>query len=130
MGTVEIILAVFFSICFASVYVYAVLLLCGIGGKALAGYHKSSNDTTAHKEHIHILRKAGACLLFIANIAHAMCLLFIFGEYIWGGVMVALLIVSAILSVFVLNSKKMRKKEIKVNESNPINKNDEEKNDE
>ncbi|MEG1394906.1 MAG: DUF3784 domain-containing protein [Clostridia bacterium] len=110
----EMILSVFFSLCFLAVYVYAILLLCGKGGEALGGYHISSKDATARKEHRSILRKAGICLLLIAAAAHAMCLFFIFGKNIWGGIMVAVLIAFSILSVCVLNTKKMINKENKV----------------
>lgn len=95
----KIILTIFFSICFLSVYIYSILLLFGIGGKFLAGYHTSSKETTACKEHKYILRRAGVCLLLIAITAHAMCLLFIFEKYIWGGIMIGLLIIVSILSV-------------------------------
>lgn len=113
----KIILTVIFSACFLCVYIYAILLLCGIGGKVLGGYHTSTKETTALKEHKSILRKAGVCLLLITAIAHAMCLLFIFEQYIWGGVTVALLILFSILSVFILNTKEMFNKEKKVKES-------------
>lgn len=114
----KIILTIFFSLCFLTVYIYSILLICGIGGKGLAGYHISSKETTARNEHKYILRRAGTCLLLIAITAHAMCLLFIFGKYIWGGIMVVLLIIFSILSIYILNTKKMINKENKVKNSN------------
>lgn len=118
----KLILSVFFSLCWFCVYIYAILLLFGIGGKALAGYHTSTNETKARKEHKCILRKAGICILLISIIAHAMCLLFIFEQYILGGVAIALLIISSILSVYALNNQKMIEKENKVKETTIHNK--------
>lgn len=82
----------------------------------MAGYHTSTNETTARKEHKCILRKAGICILLISIIAHAMCLLFIFEQYILGGVAIALLIIFSVLSVYMLNTKKMIENENKVKE--------------
>lgn len=118
----KLILTVFISLCWFCVYIYAILLLFGIGGKALAGYHTSTNETTARKEHKCVLRKAGICILLISIIAHAMCLLFIFEQYILGGVAIALLIIFSVLSVYLLNTKKMIGKENKVKESTVNNK--------
>lgn len=74
----RIILAIFFSICFLTMYIYAIPLLFGIGGKALAGYHCSQSETTAGKEHKYILRRAGICLLVITMLSHAMRSFFYF----------------------------------------------------
>ena len=101
--------------------IYGILLTFGIGGALLNGFNISAKETTAKKEYKLYLRRVGLCLILLVVVIYAMLMLFIYGYYLYGGIMVAVLFLSFFLSAVICNTQRMAYLEKVIKESKEDN---------
>ncbi len=105
---IEYIFLLAFNPLFLMFTAFCICLICGVGGAALAGFNTGASDTTAKKECKYILRRAGILLLIAVVIAQIMTILFAFEIKVWAFVMLGLLVVWIIITLILMNTKKIR----------------------
>ncbi|HRF36290.1 MAG TPA: hypothetical protein PLZ09_03230, partial [Clostridia bacterium] len=91
-------------------YIFAILMMFGIGGKLLSGFNISKSETTAKEEYMYIVRRAGLGILIALAMAHAIIVLMVLKLYIWGGVMIGVAVAFVIAFLLYMNNKKMKEK--------------------
>lgn len=91
-------------------YIFAILMMFGIGGKLLSGFNISKSETTAKEEYMYIVRRAGLGILIALAMAHTIIVLMVLKLYIWGGVMIGLAVAFIIAFLLYMNNKKMKEK--------------------
>lgn len=91
-------------------YIFAILLMFGIGGKLLSGFNISKSETTAKEEYMFIARRAGLGALIVLAMVHSIIVLMVLKLYVWGGVMVGLAVAYIIAFLIYMNNKKMKEK--------------------
>ncbi len=91
-------------------YIFAILLMFGIGGKLLSGFNISKSETTAKEEYMFIARRAGIGVFIVLAMLHTIIVLMVLKLYIWGGVMIGLAVAFIIAFLLYMNNKKMKEK--------------------
>lgn len=91
-------------------YIFAILLMFGIGGKLLSGFNISKSETTAKEEYMFITRRAGFGALIVLAMVHSIIVLMVLKLYIWGGVMIGITVTYIIAFLIFMNNKKMKEK--------------------
>ncbi len=91
-------------------YIFAILMMFGIGGKLLSGFNISKSETTAKEEYMYIVRRAGLGILIALAMAHAIIVLMVLKLYVWGGVMIGVAVAFIIAFLLYMNNKKMKEK--------------------
>ncbi len=101
---IQTILTIFFSCLCAFLYVYAILLLFGIGGGILAGYE--SNKPESKKDQKKVLQKFGIRIFVLTLLVHIAIELMIYKFY-WIGIIFIIIILMCIgIGLFILNNNK------------------------
>ncbi len=107
---IETIIILIFCPILMPMYLYAILLMFGIGGSLLAGYNMSTKNTSAKQEHKYILRTAGICIFILLLIIHSILILFVIKLIVWGCIMIGVFAVWIVAMLLILNRKKMKEK--------------------
>ena len=91
-------------------YIFAILMMFGIGGKLLSGFNISKSETTAKEEFMFIARRAGIGVFIVLAMLHTIIVLMVLKLYIWGGVMIGVAVAFVIAFLLYMNNKKMKEK--------------------